>query len=396
MRVAFITGYDSANIKNWSGLGFHIANSLESQGIELIRVNCFVPFSRVQKILKKLAAVCFRKTWQLEREHHYLQKMAGVVTQQLAGREYDCIFSAGSLPVSFLETHKPIVFFTDATYDGLMQLYVNPARILGRSIRRGNQAEYRAIQKASLIFYTSDWAKQSAEAVYLAAPEKIRRLHFGANLRAGRTVDDIAILINQRWQHNTKNFLFVGVDWKRKGADTAIQTVLQLNRAGIASTLTIVGAEAPKNTGLPGFVTHYPFISKATEEGSNQLDQLFKRADFFLLPTEADCTPVVFSEAASYGLPVITTAVGGCPSVVTDNVNGFCINKKDFVTEAVKRITPFCLDRESYESLCFSSFHRYEKELNWDVIAQKVKTNLQHLLKDQDLAVTGQACIQTR
>jgi len=379
MRIAFVTSYDSENIENWSGLGFHMAKGLENQGIELIRVNCSVRFPLMQRVLKKILVICCHKKWQLERESSYLRKMANLVTQQLAGREYDIIFCASSLPVSFLKSHKPVVFYTDATYDALMMVYEEPNSICKRSIWQGNLAEQRAIQKASLIFYTSDWAKHNAIVTYNARPEKIKRLPFGSNLPGLRTIDDILILLQQRCLYKNKNFLFIGVDWKRKGAAIAIDTISKLREAGIAATLTIVGPAVPTGLQLPGFVEYYPFISKVEAWGRNKLDELFRTAHFFLLPTEADCTPVVFSEAASYGLPVITTPVGGCRSVVIDEVTGFCIEKETFAEDAVRKLLLLCQNKEKYEAFCLRSFEHYEKELDWKVITQKIKQHLRLL-----------------
>jgi glycosyltransferase involved in cell wall biosynthesis len=62
------------------------------------------------------------------------------------------------------------------------------------------------------------------------------------------------------------------------------------------------------------------YISKSTQEGSEQIDRLLSDAHFLMLPTRADCTPYVIPEANSFGLPCITTNVGGIPTMVKDHV----------------------------------------------------------------------------
>jgi glycosyltransferase involved in cell wall biosynthesis len=42
----------------------------------------------------------------------------------------------------------------------------------------------------------------------------------------------------------------------------------------------------------------------------------------FVLPTQADCVPVVLTEASAYGLPILSTAVGGVSTIGEDKVNG--------------------------------------------------------------------------
>lgn len=377
MRIAFVTTYDSEDIGHWSGLGYYMAKCLEQQGIELIRINCSLQVPLVQRLKRKLIGWCFRKIYQPERDHAFLKKMAEEVNRQLAGHDYELIFAAGSLPVSFLQSPKPIVFFTDATYDGLTNLYIGPGKLWKQSLVQGNRAEANAISNASLVFYTSEWASRNAVTVYGADARKIRRFYFGPNLVNNIGEKEMKNLIARRLIQTKKNFLFIGVDWCRKGAGIAIETISKLNEMGIPSTITIVGCQLPKTRRLPSFVTHHPFISKNDVQGVQMLTDLYRNADFFLLPTQADCTPVVFSEAASFGLPVITTDVGGCSSVVLHNETGFCFNKDNFVSEATPTIATLCQNENLYESFCWRAFYRYKNELNWEAIGKKAATALQ-------------------
>ena len=43
------------------------------------------------------------------------------------------------------------------------------------------------------------------------------------------------------------------------------------------------------------------------------------------MPTRADCTPISFCEAASYGLPVISTDTGGVAAVVEPGETGILL-----------------------------------------------------------------------
>ena len=380
MRIAFLTDYDSTDIANWSGLGYYMAKSLEQQGADLVRIDCSVPFSLAQRVRRKLIKLCWRKIQQPERDIPYLKRMADKASRQLAGRQYDLIFSAGSLPVSFLRSDKPIVFYTDATYDGMIRLYIGKNKLWAGSFTQGNLAEEKAIHNASLIFYTSEWAGNDAVSSYKANPAIIRRLSFGSNLGSDLSAADMKRLIDRRKQTVRKNFLFLGVDWDRKGAAAAIQTIARLNGLGLPATITMAGCRIPPDTPLPSFAIHHPFISKDSEEGMKRLRSLYENADFFLLPTRADCTPVVFSEAASYGLPVITTDVGGCSSVVIDRTTGFCIGKEHFVEEATRQIAALWHDERAYETLCWQAFDHYKKELNWNSIGKKAMASLQQVL----------------
>lgn len=381
MRVAYITSYNSEEVKHWSGSGFYIAEALKNQGIELLRIHCIVKHSFIQRLKRKLNKILFNKVLLLEREPSYLKSLAKKANQLLFNQEYDIVFSPGSLPITYLKTDKPIAFMTDSTYDGLINLYMQDQSLTKQSIINGNKAEAIALQKASLAFYTSEWAIENAVNKYNIDKSKVRKSSFGPNLSNGFSEKKIRELVGERAENKVKNLLFVGVEWRRKGARKAIETVAALIEKGHNVTLTLVGCKIPEGEVLPSFVKYYPFISKETIEGRQILDKLFQQASFFILPTEADCTPIVFSEAASYGLPVITTNTGGCPAVVLDKISGYCFQPETFKENAVEIIENLINDQRLYERISVNAYYRFCNELNWNVIGKQLLESLEPLVE---------------
>lgn len=71
-------------------------------------------------------------------------------------------------------------------------------------------------------------------------------------------------------------------------------------------------------------VSFYGFVPQG--EG---LRQLYRQADVFVLPALQDQQPKVLTEAMSQGIPVIATNVGGIPSVINHDNNGWLIPPHD-------------------------------------------------------------------
>jgi glycosyltransferase involved in cell wall biosynthesis len=91
----------------------------------------------------------------------------------------------------------------------------------------------------------------------------------------------------------------------------------------------IISAEAwGKNVRLLGWVR------------GPEKDAVLSRATLFLLPSYQEGLPVAILEALSYGLPVVTTPVGGIPEAVADGDTGFLISPGDVeaITERVTRL----------------------------------------------------------
>ncbi|HDK27526.1 MAG TPA: glycosyltransferase family 1 protein [Candidatus Atribacteria bacterium] len=67
-------------------------------------------------------------------------------------------------------------------------------------------------------------------------------------------------------------------------------------------------------------VIFYGFIGD-----KEKLKQLFREADMFVLPSKSEGIPKVLLEAMAYGVPILTTNVGGIPDIIEDGVNGLLI-----------------------------------------------------------------------
>ncbi|MBC7876523.1 MAG: glycosyltransferase family 4 protein [Anaerolineales bacterium] len=57
---------------------------------------------------------------------------------------------------------------------------------------------------------------------------------------------------------------------------------------------------------------------------------IYQASDLLLLPSYEEGLPYVLIEAMAYGLPIITTPVGGIPEVVRDGTNGILITPGDY------------------------------------------------------------------
>ena len=62
--------------------------------------------------------------------------------------------------------------------------------------------------------------------------------------------------------------------------------------------------------------------------GDEKFEALGKAA-LFVLPTMNDCFPLVILEAMEQGMPVITTAIGGIPDIVENEVTGLIAKAGD-------------------------------------------------------------------
>jgi glycosyltransferase involved in cell wall biosynthesis len=213
----------------------------------------------------------------------------------------------------------PVIVSLDATprnFDRIGAAYRHEASPGSRRERLKAALHRRVLRQAAALTTWSQWAKDSLRDDYGVEPERVTVIPpgvdlslfpFGAAPRRERTGRPLRVL-------------FVGGDFERKGGPL----LLRCMREGLAELceLHVVTGQAVETT--PGVVVH-----SGLGPNDPKLIALYREADIFALPTNADCLAVVLGEAMAAGLPIVTTTVGGQPEAVRDGRSGLVIPPGD-------------------------------------------------------------------
>jgi len=109
------------------------------------------------------------------------------------------------------------------------------------------------------------------------------------------------------------------------------------------------------------------FLGKVPPE---KMNNLYKKATIFVLPSYREGLPQAALEAASTGMPLILTDVPGCRECLTDNVNGYLIRKKDS-NDLISKMEAFILNPKIIRPMSMSSRKIIEKKFLVNRIAQE-------------------------
>lgn len=382
MDIAFVNSYNVKDISQYSGAGYYISKTFEQQFTNLEYVS---PLKEKYSLLFKSKSFIYKKLrnkrYLREREPFIIRDYAQQLSQKLSKIKTDIVFSCSTIPIAYLECEQPVVFWTDATFAGMIDFYPIYSNLCEESLKNGHAVEQTALQKCRLAIYTSEWAAQTAIDYYNIDPSKVKVVPFGANIHCNRNFEKIKSIIDAR-PKNICKLLFIGVEWHRKGGDKAVEVACKLNDMGLNVELSIVGCKPPIWKELPNFVKCLGHISKSTEAGRNIIDNLLAESHFLLLPSRAEAFGHVFCEASSFGVPSLTANVGGVATAVKDGRNG-----KIFLADAnIKEYCNYIFDVFSnyyqYKELALSSFNEYESRLNWSVIGKSINQLLIETLKN--------------
>lgn len=370
MKAAYVTTYDSSDVLAWSGTSASILKALESSGLESHAIgNLRDKSSLLYKAKSVVYSKLLAKTYLWGREPACAEFYASQVDTALATAGCDIVFSPGTTPIAYLKSEKPVVFWADATFAGMIGFYPGYSNLCSESVRKGNEVEQAALSKCRLAIYCSEWAANTALQNYDVDPGKVKVVPFGANIDCDRYYTDIQASLAYK-DFETCKLLFLGVEWFRKGGDVALRVAESLNKRGIRTELHVVGCNPPVS--VPSFVKLHGFVSKKTDAGKRLLEKLMSESHFLILPSKAECFGVVFAEASSFGVPSLATKVGGIPDAIRDGVNGRTFRLEEGHEPYCDYIERLMSSRREYNEMAMSSFREYSERLNWLSAGRKV------------------------
>jgi glycosyltransferase involved in cell wall biosynthesis len=377
MRVLYPTLYDPLDEAAWSGLGHAIARSLEQTGVDVEYAGPLeAPRSFRDRAVASLAWRLAPGGQLLDREPGWARSLARQVDRKVAQHRPDALVSPGTIPVAHARPGIPLLVWADATFAAMVDYYPGWAGLSALSRWQGNALEQRAIRRAQALVFASDWAAESAIADYGADPAKVHVVPFGPNLPIDHGPEDVRAWVDERPRDRCR-LLLVGVEWERKGVDTAIGAAVALNEGGLETTLTVVGVAPPAGVALPDCVE----ITGPLVRGP-ALSARYRKAHFLILPTRSEAFGVVFCEASAFGVPSVASRTGGVPSAIADGRNGRLLPPDASPDDYAAAILELFSDPDAYRRLGLSAYREYEERLNWTTSGARVRGLLETIVDE--------------
>jgi glycosyltransferase involved in cell wall biosynthesis len=282
------------------------------------------------------------------------------LVEELKSERVDLAVCIGNAPLSaFLAPKIPTIHVSDATVPLMSNFYDEFSRLPKVIADSAWQLDCASVLGSRASLFSTEWAARSAIRDYGADPSRVHVIPWGANTEREATSTACAV------PSDVCHLVFIGVDWRRKGGDIAVAAARQLTAAGHPVRLHIIGATPKLRHATDTIITH-GFINKDTESGRLRFDSIMQRAAFLFVPSRQDCSPMVFAEANSYGVPIITTRTGGVADVVQEGVNGHHLSTEATAASYADLIWALWTDRVRYAQLRKSARTRSETVLNWN------------------------------
>jgi glycosyltransferase involved in cell wall biosynthesis len=378
MKIAFAAALDPSHaVQYFSGLPYHLYWALSRQ-VETIPLAVTVEGSPgwwhfYSRLWGKLTGVQAR--WGMRPA--VLKELAARTAAKALECEVDVVLVVGQGSLVFWNSPLPAATFSDILYGAVSEGGFQDQSQKPRKLNRQQQQQMvdyaqRAVDNALHIFVTSAFTLEGARQYGTRIPpEKVTVTQIGANFR--ERPDPII----SRQPPPPLRLLWVGTAWEGKGGPEALSVLDGLLERGVAVELNLVG-RIPGNLDHPQVVSH-GFLRKDAAKERERLLEVYRQSHLLLLPTRKDFTPSGLAEAAAFGVPAVTTPVGGIPGMFADD-EVVLLPFNCYREEAPAAIMNILEDGRLPE-MAEKARRRFETTLNWDVIAQKVVTELAVALK---------------
>lgn len=363
-NIAFVTEQAPSDKHSWSGTNHYIFEILKKSGYNVIGLGPASPkfLQFILGVINQVSLRLFKKRWDYRHSKIYSKAFGRLFTKKLNKIDYDLVVVCGGCEyAAYIKTSKPLFLIVDRVIAGTIDYHTILSNLWAFSKLQSIETDKIAMKRANAVFFSSPWAADHAKKHYHLTAEQSIILPFGANLDS--IVSRDAAL--RKKSTGEWKLLLIGTYWKNKGADIAFEALKILLKRNRNVSLTIVGCMPPEPVQHEK-LTIIPFIDKNSATGQEELSKLFLSHHLFILPTRFDCTPIVFCESSSFGVPILTSNTGGVGGHIKEGINGFTIPFDDRGELFAQKIEAIMQSDDEYYKLCISTRDYYEQQLNWD------------------------------
>lgn len=147
-----------------------------------------------------------------------------------------------------------------------------------------------------------------------------------------------------------------------KGIEVFLQSLVELHNQGCRFQARVVGAPVDYSIEQAKAFCDAAGIGHLVEVvgpkfGTDKFKEL-EMADIFVLPSFSECVPLSILEAMQFGLPVVTTCVGGIPDILQHGVNGLLVPPGN-VGELCAKLKQLLLDKTGRIQMGYSARERF-------------------------------------
>ncbi len=324
--VAVVSVGDPESPQTWSGTTAGILAGLRELGVATVAVD--LELARpLELAMLGLAGAAHRNRYDAQSAALVSWSRGRLARARLASAP---VAGAVQIGTTFsLPAATPYVTLEDMTLKQARVVHPVFERMSERAIGAWERRRAAIYAGARTCAAASHWTADSLLGDYGVAAERVAVVGLGANHVLAASESPRA------W--GSPRFLFVGIDWERKGGPLLLRAFSRLRELVPAATLDLVGGHPRLEQ--PG-VTPHGMRSPSREHDRRLIAELFARATCLVMPSRIEPFGIAHIEAAAAGIASIGSSVGGPRDVIAPPHGGLVVDPDDEegLLEAMRRL----------------------------------------------------------
>ncbi|WP_242826141.1 glycosyltransferase family 4 protein [Butyrivibrio sp. VCB2006] len=198
-----------------------------------------------------------------------------------------------------------------------------------------------------------------------------------------RPKEEVQSLLGTRFEK--QQILFLGELGQRKGGYDFAGIVENVDKRYPGARFVFAGSGSKEDEDrIKKALSEKGLMEKCLFPGwvrGEQKDKLLMESSLFMLPSYQEGLPMAILDAMAYGLPVVSTEVGGIPQLIENGKSGFLAKPGDCkaIADGICRI----LDkRDDYGAMSNESYRIARDEFGFDAHLSKLEAVYEEILND--------------
>lgn len=363
-------GNDPYASNTWSGSAAHLFRAMEAGDLLDGRAHG-IDISKPLRML--LLAKNFSQDRNVWRRHFFFDPNYRAALSRAAAQvpvNTPFSFQLGAM-YSLPQAHpqKRAISFHDGNLAELEAAGFGLDGVAPKRIEQALRYEVDVAQQVTAIFTMSEYLRQSFIKNYGVPAKKVVNVGGAFNLKE--------IPAEQMGKSYTApRLLFIGIDFFRKGGEVLLQGFEAVLRRFPTAELHIVGPRELES--IPPGVVFHGHLSKEEPAGQAKLEELFRSASLFVLPSLYEPFGIAPLEAMLYQLPCVVTRGWALQETVVEGVTGELVEKGN-AEELAEKICGLLREPERMAAMGLAGRERARTEYTWEAVVGRMKAGVGRL-----------------
>ena len=265
---------------------------------------------------------------------------------------YDVLFQIHAL---FHSSAPTTTLYIDCTHRQSAENWPDWNPLSGRELAAWYDRERSEYLGAAHLFAFCEPTRRSLIEQYGVSANRVTVVGAGASL------DQLPVL---QPRPDAPTILFVGNDFVRKGGRVLLEAFRQVRRVIPEATLQLVGTD-------PGIIRQDGVVVHGRIRDRSRMEDLYRSAAVFTVPSFFDPFPLVLLEAMAFGLPTVASFSCGIPEMVDDGRSGTLVDAGS-PEQLANALISYLTDRDKADRAGRAGRAKVEATYTWDAVVERM------------------------